>query len=68
MLLEPLRLPVQFREFESGVRVLQLRSHSDKEFLSRIEKAVSEKGSVTVVSLSNEFNISIILAKEQLLV
>ena len=69
VLMEPLGLPVTLREFSSGVRALQPKIHSDKEFAKRIETLL-EKGcdGLTALYVAEEFGISLTVAKEQLLV
>lgn len=68
VLMEPLGLPVQLREFSSGVRALQPRNHSDRQFSYRIEDLIETNGPVTVAFVAETFSISVTLAKEQLLV
>jgi ESCRT-II complex subunit VPS36 len=68
MLLEDIHMPICLRQFESGVLALQAVTHSDQEFITKIVDLVREKGPVSVLSVATEYNISITMAKEQLLV
>ena len=67
VLMESLDLPVQLREFSSGVRALHPKGLSDEAFCSRIANSL-EDGPLTATLLADQLNISITLAKEQLLV
>eukprot|EP00012_Vannella_robusta_P004677 CAMPEP_0206207612 /NCGR_PEP_ID=MMETSP0166-20121206/15697_1 /ASSEMBLY_ACC=CAM_ASM_000260 /TAXON_ID=95228 /ORGANISM="Vannella robusta, Strain DIVA3 518/3/11/1/6" /LENGTH=283 /DNA_ID=CAMNT_0053628411 /DNA_START=158 /DNA_END=1012 /DNA_ORIENTATION=- len=68
VLMEPLGLPIQLREFTSGVRALQPRNHSDRQFSIRIESLIDTVGPVSASIVAENFSISMTLAKEQLLV
>jgi len=62
-----LKLPLQLRKFASGVIVVQLTSFDDTQTAQRIATLVKEKGPLTPFLLAKYTNISIALAKEQLL-
>ncbi|XP_013409912.1 vacuolar protein-sorting-associated protein 36 [Lingula anatina] len=66
-LLEVLKLPVRLKSFDSGVQVLQLQSHSEEESIEKTAKLVEENGSLTAEELSTMAGLSVILAKERLL-
>lgn len=66
-MLEYLNLPVRLRTFDSGVMVLQLKSHSEEEVIDKTMTLVEEKKSVTAEELSQIAGVSVILAKERLL-
>lgn len=64
---ELLRLPVRLKTFDSGVMVLQLQSHDDDQVIHLTTQLVEDKGSITAEDLSKEVGVSVILAKERLL-
>ncbi|XP_048779088.2 vacuolar protein-sorting-associated protein 36-like [Ostrea edulis] len=64
---EILRLPVRLKTFDSGVMVLQLQSHNEEQVIHLTTQLVEEKGSLTAEDLSKEVGVSVILAKERLL-
>lgn len=66
-IMERLQLPVRLRVFESGVLVLQLRSHSDEVIVKETEKQVIQNGSLTAEELAKIIGMSVILSKERLL-
>ncbi|CAH1257735.1 VPS36 [Branchiostoma lanceolatum] len=66
-LLEALKLPIRLREFDSGVVVVQLVSHSEEEVVRETSRLVEESGSLTAEELSRVASFSVMLAKEKLL-
>ena len=66
-MLELLRLPMRLKTFDSGVMVLQLQSHDEVQIIKDTTKTVEEKESMTAEELSQNAGISVILAKERLL-
>ncbi|XP_020709833.2 vacuolar protein-sorting-associated protein 36 [Athalia rosae] len=66
--LAPLNLPVILRTFDSGAMVLQLASHNEEVIVQAIEALLEEKGSITVEELAQSEGISILLARERLIV
>lgn len=66
--LAPLDLPIVLRVFDSGVMVLQLRSHDDSAIVDLIADLIKEKGSITAEELAQSEGISVLLACERLLV
>ncbi|KAH0956450.1 hypothetical protein HN011_000604 [Eciton burchellii] len=66
--LAPLDLPIVLRSFDSGVMVLQIRSHDDYAVVDRITELLKEKRSMTAEDLAQSEGISVLLARERLLV
>ncbi|KAG8238121.1 hypothetical protein J437_LFUL012732 [Ladona fulva] len=66
-LLAKLNLPLFLREFESGVKVLQLCSHSDEKIIKVTVSQLKEKNSCTAEELAQDIGIPVLLAKERLL-
>ncbi|KAJ9590764.1 hypothetical protein L9F63_016280 [Diploptera punctata] len=66
-LLDKLKLPIRLRRFDSGVKVLQLESHSDENVAKNTAVALEEQGSLTAEDLAQLLGISVLLAKERLL-
>ncbi|XP_076070474.1 vacuolar protein-sorting-associated protein 36-like [Mytilus galloprovincialis] len=66
-MLEILRLPLRLKTFDSGVMVLQLQSHDEEQIIKDTTKTVEEHQSMTSEELSQNAGISVILAKERLL-
>lgn len=66
--LTPLGLPVVLRVFDTGVMVLQSRSHDDNAVVDVIANLLRVKGSMTVEELAQSAGISVLLARERLLV
>lgn len=66
--LGPLGLPIVLRIFDSGVMVLQIRSHDDHAVADSIADLLKERGSVTAEELAQSEGISVLLARERLLV
>lgn len=66
--LAPLDLPIVLRSFDSGVMVLQIRSHDDNSVVDRIMELLKEKESLTAEDLAQSEGISVLLARERLLV
>ncbi|XP_052278715.1 vacuolar protein-sorting-associated protein 36-like isoform X1 [Dreissena polymorpha] len=64
---EELRLPIKLRRFESGVMVLQSSTHSEEEVIKKTTEVVESKGSLTAEELAQNIGLSVILAKERLL-
>ncbi|KAL0111398.1 hypothetical protein PUN28_012944 [Cardiocondyla obscurior] len=66
--LAPLGLPIVLRSFDSGVMVLQIHSHDDNAVVDRISELLQEKGFMTAEDLAQSEGISVLLARERLLV
>ncbi|XP_012528903.2 vacuolar protein-sorting-associated protein 36 [Monomorium pharaonis] len=66
--LAPLGLPIVLRSFDSGVMVLQIRSHDDNAVVDHITELLKEKGFMTAEDLAQSEGISVLLARERLLV
>ncbi|XP_063987493.1 vacuolar protein-sorting-associated protein 36 isoform X1 [Diachasmimorpha longicaudata] len=66
--LAPLSLPVVLRVFDSGVMVLQARSHDDNAVVEALVELLRDRGSITAEELAQSVGISIVLARERLLV
>jgi len=66
--LAPLGLPIVLRSFDSGVMVLQRRSHDDNAVVDCISELLKEKGFMTAEDLAQSEGISVLLARERLLV
>uniref|UniRef100_A0A8C4QVF7 Vacuolar protein-sorting-associated protein 36 n=1 Tax=Eptatretus burgeri TaxID=7764 RepID=A0A8C4QVF7_EPTBU len=64
---EPLNLPVRLRMFDSGVFVVQLHSHNEEEMISSATEQVENADSVTAEEFSKVVGLSVLLAKERLL-
>lgn len=60
-------LPMSLHKFDTGVMVLQTSSHSQEEILQSTLNMVESTGSLTAEELSKAMNLSVILAKERLL-
>ncbi|XP_032219983.2 vacuolar protein-sorting-associated protein 36 [Nematostella vectensis] len=65
---EKLRIPLRLRRFDSGVLVVQSISHSDEEVVISTKKALDDKGSLTAEELAHFAEVSVMLAKERLVV
>ncbi|XP_015776109.1 PREDICTED: vacuolar protein-sorting-associated protein 36-like [Acropora digitifera] len=61
-------IPLRLRRFESGVLVIQALTHSDEEVIRNTKQILDEKESVTAEELAHLSNISVMLARERLLV
>ncbi|KDR12870.1 vacuolar protein-sorting-associated protein 36 isoform X2 [Zootermopsis nevadensis] len=66
-MLEKLNLPLRLRQFDSGVKVLQLHSHSDVNVVKNTALALEDQGSLTAEELAQMLGISVLLAKERLM-
>lgn len=66
-MLETLRLPVRLKVFDSGVIVLQLQSHDEEQVIKDTTNLVEEQTSLTAEALAQLQGVSVILAKEWLL-
>ncbi|KAG7206387.1 hypothetical protein KM043_003751 [Ampulex compressa] len=66
--LAPLGLPIVLRIFESGVMVLQARSHDDNSVVEFIAELLKDRGSMTAEELAQLEGMSVLLAREKLLV
>uniref|UniRef100_A0AAR2J336 Vacuolar protein-sorting-associated protein 36 n=1 Tax=Pygocentrus nattereri TaxID=42514 RepID=A0AAR2J336_PYGNA len=64
---ESLKLPLRLRVFDSGVMVVQLQSHNEEEMIASALDNVSEKGSLTAEEFAKLLGLSVLLAKERLL-
>ncbi|XP_043283547.1 vacuolar protein-sorting-associated protein 36 [Venturia canescens] len=67
-LLGPLGLPIVLRTFDSGVMVLQAKSHDDTAIVEAIAEWLKERGSATAEELAQSEGISVLLARERLFV
>lgn len=65
---ELLGLPMRMRQFESGVLVVQSLSHSEEAIIKDTAKLVKEHDSLSAEELSRQAGVSIMLARERLLV
>jgi len=65
--MDGLQLPVLLREFDSGVMVLQLRSHSEAAVAVETTRAVVKNGSMTADELARIVGLSVVLSRERLL-
>ncbi|XP_028577935.2 vacuolar protein-sorting-associated protein 36 isoform X2 [Podarcis muralis] len=66
-MLEALKLPLRLRIFDSGVMVIELQSHNEEEMVASALETVSEKGSLTAEEFAKLVGMSVLLAKERLL-
>ncbi|KAM4797198.1 vacuolar protein-sorting-associated protein 36 [Rhinophrynus dorsalis] len=66
-MLESLKLPLRLRIFESGVMVIEHQSHNEEEMVASALETVSEKGSLTSEEFAKIVGMSVLLAKERLL-
>ncbi|XP_048388807.1 vacuolar protein-sorting-associated protein 36 isoform X1 [Stegostoma tigrinum] len=64
---EALNLPMRLRIFDSGVMVVQLQSHNEDEMIASAVETVSEKGFISSEEYAKLMGISVLLAKERLL-
>ncbi|XP_018411964.1 PREDICTED: vacuolar protein-sorting-associated protein 36 isoform X2 [Nanorana parkeri] len=64
---ESLKLPVRLRIFDSGVMVIEHQSHNEEEMVAAALETVSEKGSLTSEEFAKIVGMSVLLAKERLL-
>ncbi|XP_015603469.1 vacuolar protein-sorting-associated protein 36 isoform X1 [Cephus cinctus] len=62
-----LGLPIILRVFDSGVMVLQLRSHDDKAIVEAVAELLEERKSITAEELAQTEGLSVTLARERLL-
>ncbi|KAK3699936.1 hypothetical protein QZH41_016599 [Actinostola sp. cb2023] len=65
---ETLKIPLRLRRFDSGVLVIQSVSHSDEEVIRNTKHLLDDKGSLTADELASLVKLSVMLAKERLLV
>ncbi|XP_013207501.1 vacuolar protein-sorting-associated protein 36 [Microtus ochrogaster] len=66
-MLEALKLPVRLRVFDSGVMVIELQTHKEEEMVASALETVSERGSLTSEEFAKLVGMSVLLAKERLL-
>eukprot|EP00079_Xenopus_tropicalis_P032974 XP_017946745.1 PREDICTED: vacuolar protein-sorting-associated protein 36 isoform X1 [Xenopus tropicalis] len=66
-MLESLKLPIRLRVFDSGVMVIEHQSHNEEEMVASALETVSEKGSLTSEEFAKIVGMSVLLAKERLL-
>lgn len=66
-LMEMLGLPVRLRTFDSGVMVLQSQSQNEEEIVGNTTALVTERTSLTAEELSQMVGVSVVLARERLL-
>lgn len=64
---ESLKLPVRLRIFDSGVMVIEHQSHNEEEMVAAALETVSERGSLTSEEFAKIVGMSVLLAKERLL-
>ncbi|XP_072259794.1 vacuolar protein-sorting-associated protein 36 [Pyxicephalus adspersus] len=64
---ESLKLPVRLRIFDSGVMVIEHQSHNEEEMVASALETVSERGSLTSEEFAKIVGMSVLLAKERLL-
>ncbi|XP_032878154.1 vacuolar protein-sorting-associated protein 36 [Amblyraja radiata] len=64
---EALELPMRLRVFDSGVMVVQLQSHNEDEMIASALETVSERGFLSSEEYAKLVGISVLLAKERLL-
>ncbi|XP_031569918.1 vacuolar protein-sorting-associated protein 36-like [Actinia tenebrosa] len=65
---EALNIPLRLRSFDSGVLVIQSISHSDEEVIKKTKELLDDKGSLTAEELASVIKLSVMLAKERLIV
>jgi len=65
-LLEALQLPIRFRRFDSNVKVVQDKSHSDTKMSQKIAEIVKASGFISAIDLSQKLGISLLLATQHL--
>ncbi len=66
-MLEKMKLPVILRQFDSGVKVLQMASHSDEVVAEDTRNLLNQSVFLTAEDLAKILGISVILAKERLI-
>uniref|UniRef100_A0A8D2DBR1 Vacuolar protein-sorting-associated protein 36 n=1 Tax=Sciurus vulgaris TaxID=55149 RepID=A0A8D2DBR1_SCIVU len=66
-MLEALKLPPRLWVFDRGVMVIELQSHKEEEMVASALETVSEKGSLTSEEFAKLLGMSVLLAKERLL-
>nr|XP_015857061.1 vacuolar protein-sorting-associated protein 36 isoform X2 [Peromyscus maniculatus bairdii] len=66
-MLEALKLPIRLRVFDSGVMVIELQTHKEEEMVASALETVSERGSLTSEEFAKLVGMSVLLAKERLL-
>ncbi|KAK7110626.1 vacuolar protein-sorting-associated protein 36-like [Littorina saxatilis] len=66
-LMEILGLPIRLRTFDSGVMVVQSQSQNEEEIVNTTTVLVSERNSLTAEELSQLLGVSVLLARERLL-
>uniref|UniRef100_A0A7M4E585 Vacuolar protein-sorting-associated protein 36 n=1 Tax=Crocodylus porosus TaxID=8502 RepID=A0A7M4E585_CROPO len=66
-MLVSLKLPIRLCVFDSGVMVIELQSHNEEEMVASALETVSEKGSLTAEEFAKLVGMSVLLAKERLL-
>ncbi|KAL8599480.1 Vacuolar protein-sorting-associated protein 36 [Nucella lapillus] len=66
-LMEILGLPIRLRTFDSGVAVLQSQSQNEEEIINTTTALVQERSSLTAEELSQLVGVSVLLARERLL-
>lgn len=65
-MLDSLKLPIRLRVFDSGVMVVELQTHNEEEMVASAYATVSEKGSLTSEEFAKLVGMSVLLAKERL--
>ncbi|BES94026.1 Vacuolar protein sorting protein 36 Vps36 [Nesidiocoris tenuis] len=58
---------LRLREFDSGVRVLQLSSHSDEAVIEDTVQQMERNGTLSPEELSQKLGVSLLLARERLI-
>lgn len=67
-MMEKLKLPIVLRQFDSGVKVLQLASQSDEVIVDYIQSLLIQSTFLTAENLAKILDIPVILAKERLII
>ncbi|GJQ65317.1 putative ubiquitin binding protein [Trypoxylus dichotomus] len=67
-IMDSLNLPLKLYQFDSGVKVLQLQTLDNENVANTTYELIEEKGSLTAEELARLLNISVILARQRLLV
>ncbi|ESN97504.1 hypothetical protein HELRODRAFT_177933 [Helobdella robusta] len=65
MLFDWLNLSIKMKEFEDGVKVVQLRSCDEAVLALQTEQIVTENGCLTAEQLADIIGLSVVLAKER---
>uniref|UniRef100_A0A8C6QH72 Vacuolar protein-sorting-associated protein 36 n=1 Tax=Nannospalax galili TaxID=1026970 RepID=A0A8C6QH72_NANGA len=66
-MLEELKLPRRLSVFDSGVMIIELQYHKEEEMLASVLEMILEKGSLTSEEFAKLVGMSVLLAKEGVL-